>query len=165
MGPRSMCSILRLPVQNLAVSGVRIQFHPVRTIQTFNKGMSSLNVQAKVMVGNNFLINYDKTGDGPHPVLCLPGALGKLHLFAVRLDYKITPSDLCIFECSFWIGFIESDFGPILPKFDSTKFTLITWDPPGNVPSLFLPINEIYICLSQKSNKSDTCRIRQKPSS
>jgi len=59
-------------------------------------------MQAKVGV-KGVQINYDKVGSGGHPVLCMPGAL----------------------------GFIESDFGPILPKFDTKAFTVITWDPPG----------------------------------
>jgi hypothetical protein len=31
--------------------------------------------QSKAKVGGS-AINYDKTGTGPHPVLCMPGALG-----------------------------------------------------------------------------------------
>lgn len=69
----------------------------------------SLRVQSKVTV-DNIQINFDRVGKGPHPVLCLPGAL----------------------------GFIESDFGPILDKFDINKFTVITWDPPGKRKPSFL---------------------------
>lgn len=52
---------------------------------------------------DSFTINYLRTGSGPNPVLCLPGALG-----------------------SSW-----TDFKPQLEKLDKNKFTIIAWDPPG----------------------------------
>lgn len=42
-------------------------------------------------------------GEGPHKVLCLPGALG-----------------------SIW-----TDFKPQIEGFDKQKFTVVAWDPPG----------------------------------
>ncbi|XP_053605739.1 valacyclovir hydrolase-like isoform X2 [Plodia interpunctella] len=51
----------------------------------------------------DYNINYLKVGNGPHNVLCLPGALGTI-----------------------W-----TDFQPQVEGFDREKFTLIVWDPPG----------------------------------
>ncbi|CAL8105430.1 unnamed protein product [Orchesella dallaii] len=59
-------------------------------------------VQFKQSVGS-LEINIEMVGYGPHIILCLPGAL----------------------------GFIEADFGPLLEKFDPSKYTVIVWDPPG----------------------------------
>lgn len=48
-------------------------------------------------------VNYLKVGNGPHNILCLPGALG-----------------------SIW-----TDFKPQIEGLDHGKFTVVTWDPPG----------------------------------
>ncbi|CAG9772480.1 unnamed protein product [Ceutorhynchus assimilis] len=48
-------------------------------------------------------INYLKTGQGAHNVLCFPGALGTI-----------------------W-----SDFKPQIEGLDKNKFTVLAWDPPG----------------------------------
>lgn len=58
--------------------------------------------EEKVKVGK-YDINYLKVGNGPHHVLCLPGALG-----------------------SIW-----TDFTPQVEGFNREKFTLVAWDPPG----------------------------------
>lgn len=48
-------------------------------------------------------IHYEETGNGNHKLLLLPGALGST----------------------------RTDFGPQFEKLDKSKFTLISWDPPG----------------------------------
>lgn len=48
-------------------------------------------------------INYVKVGQGPHTLLCFPGALGTI-----------------------W-----SDFKPQIEGLDRNKFTVVAWDPPG----------------------------------
>ncbi|XP_031763901.1 valacyclovir hydrolase-like [Galleria mellonella] len=55
-----------------------------------------------IKIGDNN-INYLKVGNGPHNVLCVPGALG-----------------------SIW-----TNFKPQIEGFDREMFTLVAWDPPG----------------------------------
>ncbi|KAL0881914.1 hypothetical protein ABMA27_001675 [Loxostege sticticalis] len=63
---------------------------------------SVLPKEERIKVGDCH-INYVKVGNGPHKVLCLPGALG-----------------------SIW-----TDFKPQVEGFDRQQFTLVAWDPPG----------------------------------
>ncbi|XP_022919382.2 valacyclovir hydrolase [Onthophagus taurus] len=58
--------------------------------------------ETKIQVKNQ-TINYVKEGNGPHKILCCPGALGTI-----------------------W-----SDFKPQIEKLDKNQFTIIAWDPPG----------------------------------
>lgn len=62
----------------------------------------SYSMEQKLVV-NGQTINYVRQGNGDHPVLCFPGALGTI-----------------------W-----SDFKPQIEKLDKNKFTVIAWDPPG----------------------------------
>ncbi|XP_028169097.1 valacyclovir hydrolase [Ostrinia furnacalis] len=75
-------------------SKVRIIWAPFST--------NALPKEDRIKVGN-CNINYIKVGNGPHNVLCLPGALG-----------------------SIW-----TDFRPQVEGFDRAQFTLVAWDPPG----------------------------------
>ncbi|XP_050349270.1 valacyclovir hydrolase-like [Nymphalis io] len=56
----------------------------------------------KIKIGQ-YEINYLRVGDGPHKVLCAPGALGTI-----------------------W-----TDFKPQIEGFMQDKFSLVVWDPPG----------------------------------
>ncbi|XP_017785694.1 PREDICTED: valacyclovir hydrolase [Nicrophorus vespilloides] len=62
----------------------------------------STNMESKVVIKGQ-TINYLKTGNGKHPLLCMPGALGTI-----------------------W-----SDFKPQIESLDKEKYTIIAWDPPG----------------------------------
>ncbi|XP_067130955.1 valacyclovir hydrolase [Centruroides vittatus] len=52
---------------------------------------------------NKINIHYEEVGNGNYKLLLIPGALGST----------------------------RTDFGPQLEKLDKSKFTLISWDPPG----------------------------------
>jgi len=71
----------------------------------FARNISGENVefQEKIIRVNDTDLNYLKTGNGPHKLLCLPGALG-----------------------SIW-----TDFTPQIKGLDKNLFTIIAWDPPG----------------------------------
>ncbi|VVC89108.1 unnamed protein product [Leptidea sinapis] len=64
---------------------------------------SSTSDMENIIKVGKYNINYMKVGNGPHNVLCAPGALG-----------------------SIW-----TDFKPQVEGFDREKFTLVVWDPPG----------------------------------
>ncbi|XP_069687584.1 valacyclovir hydrolase isoform X1 [Periplaneta americana] len=89
-----------------------------RTCKNFvlTKYCSSVPQESKITV-NGIKINYVKVGNGPKPVLCLPGAIG-----------------------SIW-----SDFKPQVESLDRTKFTVVAWDPPGygnsRPPTREFPLN------------------------
>ncbi|KAK0099161.1 hypothetical protein PV326_004320 [Microctonus aethiopoides] len=68
-----------------------------------NSSIATFTVQEKKINVNGININHVITGEGNHPVLLLPGALG-----------------------SVW-----TDFKPQLENLDKTKLTLVAWDPPG----------------------------------
>lgn len=68
----------------------------------FRRELSTTVKETQVNI-NGQTINYIKTGNGPHSVLCFPGALGTI-----------------------W-----SDFQPQIEGLDKDKFTIIAWDPPG----------------------------------
>lgn len=64
---------------------------------------STVSASQKKIEVRGVALNVEKNGAGPHPVLCLPGALGS----------------------------IESEFPKQLSGFDSGKFKVVAWDPPG----------------------------------
>ncbi|GLH01627.1 Valacyclovir hydrolase, partial [Gryllus bimaculatus] len=70
-------------------------------IKTLSTEVASA-VERKIEV-NGVNINYIKVGNGPHNVLCTPGALG-----------------------SIW-----TDFKPQIDNMNKSRFTLVVWDPPG----------------------------------
>jgi hypothetical protein len=66
-------------LKRLTFSRITQSNYTLKRLHTDNAKMA----QSKAKVGGS-AINYDKTGTGPHPVLCMPGALG-IPLFTVML--------------------------------------------------------------------------------
>lgn len=85
---------------------------------------------------NGVDLYYEQTGRGKHPVLLLPGALGK---------YNITPSPYLLSLNACWrscnltkaifvfstTGSTRTDFGPQLKSLNKERFTVVGWDPRG----------------------------------
>uniref|UniRef100_A0A0A9Z804 Valacyclovir hydrolase n=4 Tax=Lygus hesperus TaxID=30085 RepID=A0A0A9Z804_LYGHE len=67
------------------------------------RSMSSSTYKENTVNIEGHCINYLKTGEGSHHIICLPGALGTI-----------------------W-----SDFKPQIEGLDKTKFTIVAWDPIG----------------------------------
>ncbi|KAK3929958.1 Valacyclovir hydrolase [Frankliniella fusca] len=68
-----------------------------------NSGSGAAAMEGGKEIIDGVGISYIRSGSGPHPVLCLPGALG-----------------------SAW-----TDFKPQLELLSQKEFTIIAWDPPG----------------------------------
>ncbi|KAK0171513.1 hypothetical protein PV327_011164 [Microctonus hyperodae] len=101
------CILLIRPHINSYKSSI---FYSRNLLKTFNiytgirySSFATFTVQEKKINVNGIDINHVITGEGNHPVLLLPGALG-----------------------SVW-----TDFKPQLENLDKTKLTLVAWDPPG----------------------------------
>lgn len=72
---------------------------------------------------NNWTIGYHRYGDGPHPMLLLPGALGKWTTSADSIPTVLLMSGTSLSD--FW----EQLEGP--NAFDKSQFTMIAADAPG----------------------------------
>ncbi|XP_045496564.1 valacyclovir hydrolase-like [Colias croceus] len=88
----------------LAVRNIFISIKNTNPLRMSTAFASTLPMpkEEKIKVGK-YTINYVKVGQGPHNILCAPGALG-----------------------SIW-----TDFKPQVDGIDREKFSLVVWDPPG----------------------------------
>uniref|UniRef100_A0A0C9QPD6 BPHL protein n=1 Tax=Fopius arisanus TaxID=64838 RepID=A0A0C9QPD6_9HYME len=91
----------RVLSKNPLVTSKKFLSNPRRTIHC-SSITSSAAEERKVRV-KDVDINYLRSGNGDHPVLLLPGALGTI-----------------------W-----TDFKPQIEGLDKSKLTIVAWDPPG----------------------------------
>ena len=72
---------------------------------------------------------YEQTGSGKHPVLLLPGALGKYNNIPLLLSALYRLQNFVILCSS--TGCTRTDFGPQLKSLNKERFTVVGWDPRG----------------------------------
>lgn len=81
----------------------RNTFKKICSLSANVTGMRNTSTTSKVLDVKGQSVNVVISGEGPHPLLLMPGALGTA----------------------------ETDFGPQIQGLNKSSFTVIGWDPPG----------------------------------
>lgn len=76
---------------------------------------------------NGVDLYYEKTGNGGHPLLLFPGALGQSYL-CIHFSYVLAVADVWGLVTA---GSAQTDFGPQLKGLNKERFTVVGWDPRG----------------------------------